>query len=127
MFFLVFSIFPHKYRIPHPSYLKVGRSASEFGNIKIINKLIFKNYTFDTNSKYFLKFAEIAKAKFGIKVETIKTYGSTDARFFAEKKIPTLVISPVGGEHHGKDEWIDLDDLERYYKVLKEYVLAISA
>ncbi len=25
MFFLVFSIFPHKYRIPHPSYLKVGR------------------------------------------------------------------------------------------------------
>lgn len=101
--------------------------ASEFGNIKIINKLIFKNYTFDTNSKYFLKFAEIAKAKFGIKVETIKTYGSTDARFFAEKKIPTLVISPVGGEHHGKDEWIDLDDLERYYKVLKEYVLAISA
>ena len=29
MFFLVFSIFPHKYRIPHPSYLKVGRSKGD--------------------------------------------------------------------------------------------------
>lgn len=101
--------------------------AQKFRNIEIVSRLVVKNYSFNTRNKYFSKFSEIAKDLFGIKVENIKTYGSSDARFFAEKNIPALVISPIGGGHHGSDEWIDLDDLEKYYQVLKQYVLKIAA
>lgn len=100
--------------------------ARKFGNIKIINRVILKSYNFNTRNKFFSKFAKIAKDMFGIKIESVKTYGSSDARFFSEKGIPVLVISPKGGEHHGVDEWIDLDDLDRYYAILKEYVLQIA-
>ncbi len=101
--------------------------ANKFGNIEIVSRIILKNYGFNTKTPYFLKFAEIAKNKFGIKIESMKTHGSSDARFFSEKNIPVLVISPKGGEHHADGEWIDLEDLDRYYQVLKEYVLQVSA
>ncbi|MGM0439125.1 MAG: M20 family metallopeptidase [Patescibacteria group bacterium] len=84
------------------------------------------SFKWNVNNKYFKKFFQIAKDRYGRKRRTAFSHGSSDARFFASKKIPTLVVKPKGGGHHGPNEWISKEDLERYYQVLKEFVKDIS-
>ena len=70
----------------------------------------------------FMKFQEIAKKQYEIKTGTMRSYGASDARFFGEKNIPVLVIAPQGGDIHSDEEWIDLEDLTRFYNVLRQWI-----
>lgn len=79
-------------------------------------------YHADLKQPPFLKFKKIAKQKYGIEIGKTHSYGASDARFFGEKNIPVLVIAPKGGEIHSEGEWVDLEDLTRFYNILKEWV-----
>lgn len=59
---------------------------------------------------------------------TFKTisHGSSDARYFAKANIPVLLVNPMGGAYHCENEWIDLDDLERYYAVFKQWAFSVA-
>ncbi len=81
----------------------------------------------DLKQAPFLKFQEIAKKKYEIDIGKTVSYGSSDARFFGEKNIPVLVIAPKGGDIHSDGEWIDLEDLTRFYNILKQWVVEQEA
>jgi succinyl-diaminopimelate desuccinylase len=49
-------------------------------------------------------------------------HGSSDARFFAIHKIPTVNISPAGSGFHVPREWIDIAELGRFYEVTRRFV-----
>lgn len=51
-----------------------------------------------------------------------KAHGCSDARFFAQAGIPTVLIAPYGGDGHSDHEWIDLADLDTYYHILRAFV-----
>lgn len=74
----------------------------------------------------FVRFAEIAKEKFGIEIGVSRSHGASDARFFSDHDIPVLVIAPKGGQIHSDDEWINLKDLTRFYRVLKAWAIETS-
>lgn len=76
----------------------------------------------DLQTAPFLKFKEIAKQLYGIEVGKVLSHGSSDARFFGERGVPVIVIAPKGGDIHSDSEWIDLEDLNRFYQVLKAFV-----
>lgn len=78
----------------------------------------------DLNTAPFLKFQEIARQMYGIDIGKTLSHGSSDARFFSEKGIPVIVIAPQGGDIHSDEEWIDLEDLNRFYQVLKKFVIS---
>lgn len=78
----------------------------------------------DLSGRYFQSFRLLAKQLYGIEVGSTSAHGSSDARFFGEKKIPVLIIAPKGGEIHADDEWIDLDDLTRFYEVMKAWIVS---
>ncbi len=67
-----------------------------------------------------------AKQIAGREVGWTRSYGSSDARFFAKQNIPTLLMWPEAGGAHSEHEWIDLDDLAKYYEVLKKFVGQIA-
>ena len=48
--------------------------------------------------------------------------GATDARFFFEKGIPSVLLSPLGDGHHSADERVELKSLEKIYLILKEFI-----
>lgn len=50
------------------------------------------------------------------------SYGSSDARYFADRGIPTIVTRPKGGGHHGDDEWIDESELYEFAECLRAFV-----
>lgn len=77
----------------------------------------------DLHHPSFVKFRDIAQQIYGQKVGKMLAHGASDARFFGERHIPVLVIAPKGGEIHSEGEWIDLEDLTRFYHVLKQWVL----
>jgi succinyl-diaminopimelate desuccinylase len=54
------------------------------------------------------------------------SFGASDARYFADRNIPTIVTRPKGGGHHGDDEWIDESELYQFYECLRRFVEVYS-
>jgi succinyl-diaminopimelate desuccinylase len=48
--------------------------------------------------------------------------GASDAISFIEAGIPAVEFGPVGGGHHGPDEWVSVSSLRRYREALAGFV-----
>ncbi|MEK7648469.1 MAG: M20/M25/M40 family metallo-hydrolase, partial [Patescibacteria group bacterium] len=83
-------------------------------------------YGNDCTHHAFQLFKKLAHDLYDISVGTTVSHGSSDARYFAQKEIPVLLINPTGGDYHCDSEWIDLEDLEHYYQVLKQWVSHVA-
>ncbi len=55
-------------------------------------------------------------------IKFVKESGASDARFFAEKDIPVILTKPKGSEPHVDNEWVDLNSLEEFKNMLKEWI-----
>jgi succinyl-diaminopimelate desuccinylase len=51
--------------------------------------------------------------------------GASDAISFVEAGVPAVEFGPVGGGHHGPDEWVSASSLERYRRSLVDFVYLI--
>ena len=67
-------------------------------------------------------FLRIAEAAIGRQIPHVHAHGGTDARYFADHGIPVITVNSTGGEPHTKNEWVDLADLNVFYKVVKRFV-----
>lgn len=52
-----------------------------------------------------------------------KAHGGSDARFFAARDIPVILMRPDGSGAHGDDETLSVPSLERFYGLLEDYIL----
>jgi len=66
------------------------------------------------------KLKEIAE-KHG-KVKFARERGASDLRHFSEQNIPAVVIGPIGGNIHAKNEYVEKDSLRPFYNIVKEFV-----
>ncbi len=48
----------------------------------------------------------------------------TDAALFAEKSIPTVIFGPAGTGAHAREEWVDLDSVERCLAIYSALIAA---
>lgn len=101
---------------------KITKAKENFVGIEIEEKTLTIPFALDRENKYFKSFSKTAKEKFDIETGFSISHGSSDARFFWDRNIFPIVVAPDGGGAHGEEEWIDLEDLERFYEVLKEFV-----
>jgi succinyl-diaminopimelate desuccinylase len=74
----------------------------------------------------FLEFKDVYKAQTGNELGMMIAHGSSDARFFAAKGVPVIMMRPTGGELHGDQEWIKQADLEQFYTILRTYVTKVA-
>jgi succinyl-diaminopimelate desuccinylase len=51
--------------------------------------------------------------------------GASDIVSFLEAGTPGVEFGPIGGGHHGPDEWVSISSLERYQRSLVDFVNAI--
>lgn len=56
------------------------------------------------------------------KIDFGKETGSSDIRFFANKKIPAADFGPNGTGFHGKNEQVSIKSMENIYKSLKAFI-----
>lgn len=107
-------------------FKRIRNLLGKFRKIKIENLVEGSPYEVERNNYYLKLFSKIAKEKFKIETGYTFSHGSSDARFFKEKNIPVILIRPKGGGHHSDKEWIDKEDLNKFYLVLKEFVVQIT-
>src|SRR3989338_1098990 len=100
----------------------VKNTQKKYKNITVEELATGNSYRVDKNNRYLKLFIRMVKNKLGIKPEFIFSHGSSDARFFLDKNIPTILLRPTGGNIHAEEEWIDVEDLQRFYRVLKDFV-----
>jgi succinyl-diaminopimelate desuccinylase len=48
--------------------------------------------------------------------------GASDAVSFIEAGIPAVECGPIGGGHHGPEEWVSISSLEQYRQALVDFV-----
>ncbi|MFP3390290.1 M20 family metallopeptidase [Brevibacillus sp. SIMBA_040] len=48
--------------------------------------------------------------------------GSADTRFFAQYGIPAVEFGPIGANHHGPDEYVEIESLVLYQKILRYFI-----
>ncbi|WP_232696008.1 M20 family metallopeptidase [Brevibacillus daliensis] len=48
--------------------------------------------------------------------------GSADTRFYAKHAIPAVEFGPVGANHHGPDEHVNIESLYTYQQILKNFI-----
>lgn len=92
------------------------------GNIKIsLASTGLPTFT-DPNNPLVVELIKNMTEVFKKDIQINPTYGASDARHFAKMKIPVLMIKPMGGEIHSKDEWISIDSSLKFYKGLKKFL-----
>lgn len=115
-------------RFPKPEIMEkvrrvIKRMKNEFPTIDVKELVHGSSYVINTNDPYHQLFQKLAKEHTGLTPRFSVSHGSSDARFFMEKGIPTILVRPKGDGHHGPNEWVDRHDLEKFYQVFKEFVL----
>lgn len=56
----------------------------------------------------------------------VACHGASDVRFYEAMDIPSVCFGPVGSGQHSDKESVDIQNLEDYYSILKEFVLALK-
>jgi succinyl-diaminopimelate desuccinylase len=52
--------------------------------------------------------------------------GTSDVISFLKAGVPGVEFGPSGDGHHGPEEWVSIESLERYREVLVEFVSLIG-
>lgn len=100
---------------------KFAQLEKKFPNTRFEVECAEPAYGLPKTNGYARLFARLAHAQYGITCGWTRSHGSSDGRFFAESRIPTLLVLPQAGGAHSEEEWVDLADLKRYYAVLRQF------
>ena len=104
---------------------KVSETLNRYKNVSLVELSHSNAYEVNFNEPSIKLFISMLKKR-GFKFDMVDSHGSCDARYFLDRKIPTVILRPVGGGHHTPEEWIDLNELEKFYELLKEFALKVA-
>lgn len=112
--------------VPEESYdhlwEKISTIVATYANLELVEVAHGTPFSADLKHNRIQDWIRLAQEKFGIPLQTLVSHGTSDARHFADYRIPVLLTRPKGGGHHGESEWIDVDSLEQFYQILKDWV-----
>ena len=80
----------------------------------------------DTKNKYMHLLEKAVTKKTQKKAEFIVKHGGSDVSFFNSMGCPGVTFGPVGHGLHTDNEWVSIKSLERYYDILKSFLLSIK-
>ena len=56
----------------------------------------------------------------------IAKHGASDIRHYSKSGMAGVVFGPIGGGLHGDNEWVDIQSLETYYRILHQFIVNLS-
>lgn len=71
-------------------------------------------------------FMASAEKVLGRPIGTMRSYAGSDARHWAPYNIPTLVMYPESGEHHGDNEWLSEEALHQFKDIVADYLNTVA-
>lgn len=96
------------------------KSLSDDIEIKVLGKdPMFK---VDENLEVIKKFIKDAEKVLGRELVIQKCVATSDAIYFSEKNIPTILMNPIGNFWHGPGEYVEVDSLYSLYEIFKNLI-----
>jgi succinyl-diaminopimelate desuccinylase len=83
--------------------------------------------TLDPGEPHVQVLREAVGALEGGTAPAVGRHGASDAVFFLERGIPAIEFGPAGGGHHGPEEYVDIESLRRYRRILVEFARRLSS
>ena len=60
-------------------------------------------------------------------VTSVGRDGASDAVSFLKAGVPAVEFGPIGGGHHGPDEWVSVSSLSNYRGAIVDFVNSLPA
>jgi len=79
-------------------------------------------FVHDKNNFYIKKYQDILKQELNKEVEFLNSEASSDARFFSENNISTIITKINCQNIHSKNEWVDIKEAESFYRILVKFI-----
>jgi succinyl-diaminopimelate desuccinylase len=80
----------------------------------------------DIKNPFILKLKKSIEKIIGKKAKIIAKHGGSDIRHFNRFGCQGVTFGPIGGNLHTEGEWVDIKSLEKYYFILKDFLLNIK-
>ena len=93
-------------------------------DIEVTRTFIFPPVAVPRDNPYVRALREAVSRSIEREVVSVGRDGASDATAFIAAGIPAVEFGPLGGGHHGPDEWVSIKSLERYRHALGEFVRA---
>ena len=81
----------------------------------------------DGESPFVRALGEAARPHHADQVTSIGRDGASDAVSFIRVGVPAVEFGPIGGGHHGPDEWVSLASLGSYRRTLGDFARSVPA
>ncbi len=80
----------------------------------------------DKNNEYIKILQKTGKQVIKKNIILRGAHGSSDARHFARVNCPGIEFGPIGGAIGSDNEWVNIPSLEKYYRILKNFLLSLN-
>lgn len=94
-------------------------------DIEVTRTFIFPPVSVPRSNPYVRALREAVSRSIDGEVLSVGRDGASDATAFLAAGIPAVEFGPVGGGHHGPDEWVSITSLAHYRRALGHFVRAL--
>jgi succinyl-diaminopimelate desuccinylase len=91
-------------------------------DIEVTRTFIFPTVAVPRDHPYVRALRDAVSRSIDREVLSVGRDGASDATAFIAAGIPAVEFGPVGGGHHGPDEWVSIASLARYRRAIGEFV-----
>lgn len=111
-----------RYTKDNPPEIIINDIKSLCDDIEI--KILGKDPMFQVNEKLTIikDFIKDTKKVLGRDIVIKKCVATSDAIYFSEKNIPTIMMNPEGNFWHGPGEYVEIDSLYTLYEIFKNLI-----
>jgi succinyl-diaminopimelate desuccinylase len=96
-------------------------------DITIRRTFVFPPAYVSRSNPFVVALCDVVRAGEGGESVSVGRDGASDAVSFLKAGIPAVEFGPSGAGHHGPDEWVSIESLGRYRRVLVEFARRMAA
>jgi succinyl-diaminopimelate desuccinylase len=68
------------------------------------------------------RLVEVAGGVLGQPARLYREHFASDARYYSDRRVPSVCFGPVGAGLHSNEEWVEIDSLVQLHEVLRRFV-----
>ncbi len=106
---------------------EILRQVAELPDVEILRSFQRRPAIVSRSNPFVLALRDAVSRSVEGEALSIGRDGASDAISFLEAGIPAVEFGPVGGGHHGPEEWVSLASLKRYRSALGDFVRGLPA
>lgn len=108
--------------LPNQDYTKILEQIKKVAGDEITIHAYGDPVVTKPDDNYVKKLAEITEKYINKKTPIFGQHGSADTKYYSKLGIPSVEFGPIGANWHGKNEYVEIDSIEIYKNILKDFV-----